>query len=1112
MSKKCPNISHPDWKALVKKHGENGAIKKYLENGEVIPSLDGSTVSNSDKISIRKVFGTVGDLFTQKSTLDTIDKHPEVLSKIIDNLQKAYPWIKLNKESLFDENGNEVFIKPGKVGMHYRSAIVSAIAYANGSYMETIPHEYAHEYIDMYRNTDIVRDAIKKYGEERLVTLIGRKYAGQQMSNSFEKFLEKLWKLIRNTFGSPSVIDTLTDSFAKNEALGTPLSRGTAIYNYQDTAPLLNRGSIIDFNDEIKKFSKENKVLTDKEVETKIQDDFAKENIFDDEASMLSKFELWWGRTAGMIKGLKDGKGDSKNYAAIDESLVKFVNSVLTGNNEARLKILSKIKGDEVELSPQEAMVYKDILNLQRAIMHKERMQKAYLQDDKYIESENVNKQLDSELSTTFEKRKENLKSKNKYLRWAAESLSKGLKYVANSRLWAKYVSGSENSLFSNVVYKGLNNGREGFSEYYNTFKDFFNSKTPLLIKGSTFHNKNASIDELDTKTIELDANLNPEIKNKKLQLTKAELLSIYLTNRQVDGRNKLIGKGFTLLPIKDRNLNLSNNYRLTESQIDDIVSELNNDKEVQTLVQEIDNAMKYSHQKLNEVHTKLEGYEMEKIENYFPISHGVYKGDVSKSKNVIEDMRSFRKRFDESGSVRLDDPFSVLSRMQLSNSTYVGYAIPIHNAQLAIDAVRNEYSMADTNSYIMELQGTINKVQDAGLLYSTQGEQEVSKIMNKVASNFGVALLAKNLSVVFKQQVSLETAALEINRKYIRKSGASLGVINFVNPIDLLRRLSFKGTETKMPIEWTQITNNENYKELVSKSALMRDRFGGMTSRETGEAVMGAAIGEDRIKVPFMKEKDGSPVYITKSRLMMGITIMDTLTILRLYDAVKLETQDRIGEPMFAKLSAEEITMHNINRLQEIIDKTQPTFDQINRTGLSRNSNPVIRAATMFSSATSKMSMLLIDSIVDYNNNPTSENLKKLGGRAMNLGVTTTIQLAMIDMIWYGLRAGWDDDDWETLPEKLMIGSAMNSIGTIQGVGTVMGVVISQMDSNPWYQTIQDPFTHVIQEGAESLSNLGKGNLLKATKGITNTVFKYNGLPVTPGNNALKVIDRFTE
>jgi hypothetical protein len=66
------------------------------------------------------------------------------------------------------------------------------------------------------------------------------------------------------------------------------------------------------------------------------------------------------------------------------------------------------------------------------------------------------------------------------------------------------------------------------------------------------------------------------------------------------------------------------------------------------------------------------------------------------------------------------------------------------------------------------------------------------------------------------------------------------------------------------------------------------------MVSKETGEALMNQDIGRDKIKVPGMKNEDGTPVYISKARLMEGIKIFDSVTIMSIYKAVKLETAEQ--------------------------------------------------------------------------------------------------------------------------------------------------------------------------------------------------------------------------
>lgn len=1101
---KCPNKAHPDWKALVAKEGEKGAYLQYVKNGYEIPPQDNVKKSRA-KIKITERFDAFGSFFKSKNTLDSMEKHPEDAAKIIDELARLYPDVRVFKDRIIDENGNYLNIPSDKMGRHYRSAFMSAVAWSNDSSLETPPHEYAHEYIDMYRNVPFVAAAIEKYGEERLVTLIGRKYAGQKMSNSFNKFINEFWKTIRRMFGAPSVVDILTDSFAKNEQLGKPFSRGTEVaHNFQDsTRPMYEKETAINFDEATEESASSIKIMTQEEVETIVFNQLNSEWGTDaSQKEELNGFRSWWRNTIGEAKSVtRMDPGETTNYSDMDQSIFDAVNKVIV-DSDAQSNIIQKIKGNDVELSKDEKKALEAIYDIVKGIEHRKVTNASYIDPNvsnaKMVGEEVVDSIAIDEAENQIKKREERIKSKNKVLQWAEKTINKQLRWITNPRLWSKYVSGGENTMISRVLYKGLNNGREGFSRFSNTFLDFFKATPQSYYDGSTYHNKKADINELETTTIELDTVRNSGIKAKSIQLTKAELLSIYLMNRQADGATDL-RKGIYLNTIKGRNLKRSNKYILTDEQIAKIVFDIESDPQAKELVKEIDAAMEYSHNELNGTYRLLEGFDLKKIPKYFPITHGAEGTGISKKKNVIENMRNLRLRSAYNMPVRLQDPFKVMADMRMANASYVGYAIPIHNAQKMIQSLDAEsLNDRDTANFINALRDNINQIQDPALLYSSQGDKETGQLINKLQGNFAVALLGYNPGVIFKQQVSLETAATAINRKYIRKSGATLGGLNFINPIDLLKQLSFSGDKTMMPVEWTKIQGNDLYNELM-KYPMFRDRFEGMVSRETGEAIMGRQAQDDLIEIPFKKDKDGKPLKISKSRLMMGITMMDTLTIMRLYSAVKLETKDRMSEPLFAQMTEQQIEEHNINRLQQIVDKTQPTFDQTNRTGLAKSSNPIVRVLTMFSSATQKISEQLIDGMIDYNMNPTTENLKKMGIRIFHTAVTTSIMLTTIDILWGLAKGNWDDDDFATIPSTYAWGTLKSSFGAIHGIGTILNVVISQLDDKPWSQDIQDPVISIMQEGSEAIANLFKGNFLKALKGSSNAVFKATGVPVSP-------------
>ena len=88
---------------------------------------------------------------------------------------------------------------------------------------DTLPHEYAHRYIEMFRNIPIVQKAIKQFGsEEALVQAIGEQ-ATRQIGEAWG-FWKKLWEYIKAVFSKQSTLKRamqidLTNAFLQRKDL-----------------------------------------------------------------------------------------------------------------------------------------------------------------------------------------------------------------------------------------------------------------------------------------------------------------------------------------------------------------------------------------------------------------------------------------------------------------------------------------------------------------------------------------------------------------------------------------------------------------------------------------------------------------------------------------------------------------------------------------------------------------------------------------------------------------------------------------------------------------------------------------------------------------------------
>jgi len=159
-----------------------------------------------------------GDIKSE-DIITTVENDSTIKTKIEKILKDVYPDINLEYKALdsdikgqADINAKTVLLDPSKMTE------------------DTLPHEYAHHYIAMFRDTPIVQAAIKKWGsEENLVDAIGKQTVEQD--GEVQGFWEALGKWLKDTFSTnfdentkEELRNALTDSFLRNDNLGKSTS------------------------------------------------------------------------------------------------------------------------------------------------------------------------------------------------------------------------------------------------------------------------------------------------------------------------------------------------------------------------------------------------------------------------------------------------------------------------------------------------------------------------------------------------------------------------------------------------------------------------------------------------------------------------------------------------------------------------------------------------------------------------------------------------------------------------------------------------------------------------------------------------------------------------
>lgn len=88
---------------------------------------------------------------------------------------------------------------------------------------DTIPHEYAHYYVEMFSNAPIIKEGIETFGgKEQLVQAVGIRVANMngEARSWWQKFKDFVKKLFDNKYAKQALLAEITDSFLIRKQLG----------------------------------------------------------------------------------------------------------------------------------------------------------------------------------------------------------------------------------------------------------------------------------------------------------------------------------------------------------------------------------------------------------------------------------------------------------------------------------------------------------------------------------------------------------------------------------------------------------------------------------------------------------------------------------------------------------------------------------------------------------------------------------------------------------------------------------------------------------------------------------------------------------------------------
>lgn len=173
----------------------------------------------------------INEQLQKESNLESVKEFPELATAIKDELSKIYPEINVKElDTVLDHYGNEVLGK----------TINGAIEYSKDSKLDTLPHEYAHVYVDLLEQTTFVKNLLEtiqtkfelnnQAAKEYLVSHMGKQYVEHIKSkaksntkiDSIYSMIKDLWNKIIRVFSNKDLL-TIQD---KMDLLSTRFNKG----------------------------------------------------------------------------------------------------------------------------------------------------------------------------------------------------------------------------------------------------------------------------------------------------------------------------------------------------------------------------------------------------------------------------------------------------------------------------------------------------------------------------------------------------------------------------------------------------------------------------------------------------------------------------------------------------------------------------------------------------------------------------------------------------------------------------------------------------------------------------------------------------------------------
>lgn len=452
------------------------------------------------------------------------------------------------------------------------------------------------------------------------------------------------------------------------------------------------------------------------------------------------------------------------------------------------------------------------------------------------------------------------------------------------------------------------------------------------------------------------------DTKGNSVPLNHAMLCSLYMHLQNADSRQHLLNGGLTVPNMEQYTKgNIERAYQEDQTVHLGGLQNADGTPMADTVLQTVENALtdydrawiadmqklfnRYTTNLINETSMQLLGYNRAEVKNYYPIAV-----DKSALATQIEGLnldatiegRGFLKNRVKKAvqPILLEECSNVVQRSIRDTAAYAGLALPIRDVQKVLNSnVETKDGVYNLKNGIIKEQwgrSAVEYVND--LLTDLQTKQRrrpstANKVLDRLRGNYAGAILTLNPGVAIAQAASLPTAA------------AVLGADTMASVVPFVKNFSPK---QRAALE-TEISEHGD--------VLLEWRKRGS---QRGEL---ASIGKGL--TPAEKAMDKLPKALTG-----WINGVDEVTVAALWEGSKAYVKNHPGE--FAEGAAQEGSedyWQAVNRMyQKVIEQTQPNYTVMQRAGIQRNPNEVLKQLTMFTTQRFQNYGILADAVMDYN------------------------------------------------------------------------------------------------------------------------------------------------